>query len=73
MHGYFTGKVMAKLKNSIVISHGYTCYENWKSSCRWYSIRVLFREQRKGECARIALPDIVIGLFIKRYEFGLPV
>ena len=30
----FSGKVMAKLKNSFVLLTGYTCYENLQSSCR---------------------------------------
>jgi hypothetical protein len=36
--GFFSGKVMAKQGNSIVISVGYTCSENQQSSCRLESI-----------------------------------
>ena len=37
-HGFFSNKVMAREENSIVISVGYTCYENQQSSCRLESI-----------------------------------
>jgi hypothetical protein len=36
--GFHSSKVMAKLQNSLVLSCGYTCYENFKSSCRFDSI-----------------------------------
>ena len=34
--GLSTGKVVAKLNNSLVFSCGYRCYENHQSSCRLF-------------------------------------
>jgi hypothetical protein len=31
--GFYSSKVIAKLQNSLVLSGGYRCYENHKSSC----------------------------------------
>jgi len=35
---FIMAKVVAKQKNSLVLSSGYTCYENLQSSCRFGSI-----------------------------------
>jgi hypothetical protein len=36
--GFHSSKVVAKLQKSLVLSSGYTCYENQESSCRLGSI-----------------------------------